>query len=255
MGAKGWRVLASVLIVTLAALGTASRPADAAVASDVGRAKVIQDPDYAGRFGSENRALLKITKVDRRDRPIAGAFQAVDLEMFCESGPIQRVTTEVVRVRFHNERFFSGDDYDLSDSGYEAYKTVRGKLSPSGRRIRGKFLQIEHSAEPNITPGCATDGYLRWRAKRSAASTEKNRRGPVCPTHRLPGEKAGDRFDAGRLVGKTVQVARRMARRHDCSVRVVKRNGQLPIVSADFNPFRINVAVRDHRIKNVMGVD
>jgi hypothetical protein len=34
----------------------------------------------------------------------------------------------------------------------------------------------------------------------------------------------------------------------------VKRNGQLLIVAQDFSPSRINVAVRDHRIKNILGV-
>jgi hypothetical protein len=81
------------------------------------------------------------------------------------------------------------------------------------------------------------------------------KRAPRCPTNEIPRATARDeRFDATRLVGKTIKRARRLARRHDCSVRVVKRNGELLIVSQDFDPYRINVAVVDHDVKQVLGI-
>jgi hypothetical protein len=61
-------------------------------------------------------------------------------------------------------------------------------------------------------------------------------------------------FDADRIEGKTLGDARALARKWDCSVRVVARNHESFVVTDDFNTGRINVAVVDHRIRRVVGI-
>ena len=73
-------------------------------------------------------------------------------------------------------------------------------------------------------------------------------KGPYCPR----GHEDG--YRARKLVGKPVPRARKAARRHDCSLRIVKRNGRDLAVTADFVPSRINVAVRDGRVTGIAGV-
>jgi hypothetical protein len=48
--------------------------------------------------------------------------------------------------------------------------------------------------------------------------------------------------------------SREAARRHDCTVRVVKRNGENLAITDDLEPNRINVAVRDRRVTCIRGV-
>lgn len=116
---------------------------------------------------------------------------------------------------------------------YRLVKSVsRGFRGPS-LRLNGRFRIIREEPEP-------------------PAATKRATR---CPTNEVTRSAERDeRFDAGRLLGKTMPRARRLARRHGCSVRVVTRDGELLIVSQDFNPYRINVAVRDHLVKRMMGV-
>lgn len=61
-------------------------------------------------------------------------------------------------------------------------------------------------------------------------------------------------FDARELRGRQLPFARRGAHRHDCSLRVVKRDGENLAVTADFSPSRINVAVADGRVIRIAGV-
>lgn len=70
-----------------------------------------------------------------------------------------------------------------------------------------------------------------------------------CPRH-----DREDRFDANRVEDKRVKRARRIARRHDCVVRVVKRDGEDLTITDDLRHDRINVVVRDRRVKRVDGV-
>jgi hypothetical protein len=70
---------------------------------------------------------------------------------------------------------------------------------------------------------------------------------------RTPG-RAAEPIDARKLVGKRMPRARRMAARHDCELRVVRRNGEWLIVTDDYRRDRANVAVRDRRVKRVLGV-
>lgn len=67
-------------------------------------------------------------------------------------------------------------------------------------------------------------------------------------------KRAEDPILVSRLVDKRVRVARRMARRHDCVVRVVRRNGEWLAVTDDYRTDRVNVIVRDRRIKRIHGV-
>jgi hypothetical protein len=69
-----------------------------------------------------------------------------------------------------------------------------------------------------------------------------------------PRDDREDRFNANRIEGKRVKRGRRIARRHDCVVRVVRRNGKDLAGTDDLRYDRINVAVRDRRIKRVVGV-
>ena len=94
-------------------------------------------------------------------------------------------------------------------------------------------------AAPVIATG-ATEGT----DARHGASGEGQR----CPR----GDHEG--YEARRLKGKTTKRARKVARRHDCFIRVVKRNGEYLAVTDDFVVNRINVGVRRHVVKSVHGV-
>ena len=61
-------------------------------------------------------------------------------------------------------------------------------------------------------------------------------------------------YDADRLEDRRLRRARRIAHKHDCTVRVVKRNGEFLPVTDDLRPNRINVAIERGRIRRVMGV-
>jgi hypothetical protein len=61
-------------------------------------------------------------------------------------------------------------------------------------------------------------------------------------------------FDARELVGESVQDAARLARRNDCSVRVVERDGQPLPGTDDFVPSRINVVIDDGLVTQVADV-
>jgi hypothetical protein len=80
-----------------------------------------------------------------------------------------------------------------------------------------------------------------------AANAQTPSGGHFCPRH-------SEEFDARELVGLQVGKARRRAERHDCSLRVVRRNGEWLVVTQDFRSDRINVAVRDRRVRRIVGV-
>ena len=61
-------------------------------------------------------------------------------------------------------------------------------------------------------------------------------------------------YDADRLEDRRLKRARRIAHKHDCTVRVVKRDGEHLPVTDDLRPNRINVAVERGRIRRVIGV-
>jgi len=48
--------------------------------------------------------------------------------------------------------------------------------------------------------------------------------------------------------------ARTTARRHGCTVRVVRLDGEWLAVTDDFGPDRINVEVEEERIKRINGI-
>lgn len=54
----------------------------------------------------------------------------------------------------------------------------------------------------------------------------------------------GRGFNAKKLKGKRLVVARELALRHGCPVRVVRRNGRDLPVTADLKPNRVNVAIK-----------
>jgi hypothetical protein len=61
-------------------------------------------------------------------------------------------------------------------------------------------------------------------------------------------------FDANRIEGERTRRARRVAARHDCTIRVVKRDGVWYPGTDDFVTNRINVVVRDRHVVRVTGV-
>jgi len=80
-----------------------------------------------------------------------------------------------------------------------------------------------------------------------------------CPTDRDPngvrlrGVTRGD-FDARRLLGRPEDEARRIARAAGCEVRVARRDGEgLPGI-ANLDSRRINVAVTDGRVVEIISV-
>jgi hypothetical protein len=80
-----------------------------------------------------------------------------------------------------------------------------------------------------------------------------DRRGASGEGQRCPrGDHEG--YEARRLKGKTTKRARKVARRHDCYIRVIKRNGEYLAVTDDFVVNRINVGVRRQVVKTVHGV-
>jgi hypothetical protein len=69
-----------------------------------------------------------------------------------------------------------------------------------------------------------------------------------CPLHDPDG------YNARRLIGRRLPRAREIARAHDCTVRVVKRDGESLPVTLDLSTTRIDVAVRDRRVTAIDGV-
>ena len=74
--------------------------------------------------------------------------------------------------------------------------------------------------------------------------------GPLCPR----GVSADERLDASQLKGMKLWKARRLAGRYECEVRVVKLDGEWLDVTTDLVRDRINVVVRDRRIRKVLNV-
>lgn len=75
-----------------------------------------------------------------------------------------------------------------------------------------------------------------------------------CPAQRpwLPQREM--RLDARELIGLSLREAEAVARRHDCLVRVVERDGKRPSVFLDERAFRINVIVERRVVKGVSDV-
>lgn len=86
-------------------------------------------------------------------------------------------------------------------------------------------------------------------AEANGSIDDRNDGRQMCPK----GSGAGG-YDADRLEDRRMKRARRIAREHDCTVRVVKRDGEVLGVTDDFRPNRINVAVERRRIRRVIGV-
>lgn len=69
-----------------------------------------------------------------------------------------------------------------------------------------------------------------------------------CPSTEFPG------FNARELIGMRLKRARMVARRHDCIVRVVRRDGEPIAGTDDYRDDRINVAVENERIVRIAGI-
>ncbi len=86
-----------------------------------------------------------------------------------------------------------------------------------------------------------------------AAAEAKFQRGPgpkLCPsTERVWNAKKS-------ILGKRLPVARRIAKQHGCTVRVVNRNGNSLVVAGDLRTNRLNVYIRGpkKRVVRIIGV-
>ena len=69
-----------------------------------------------------------------------------------------------------------------------------------------------------------------------------------CPLHDPDG------YNARRLIGRRLPRAREIAHAHDCTVRVVKRDGESLPITEDFSRTRIDVAVNDGRVTAIDGI-
>jgi hypothetical protein len=87
----------------------------------------------------------------------------------------------------------------------------------------------------------------------SAAAPPPPSGGYICPRPQA-GPPMRESYDARDLVGLRVAKARRVAERHRCTLRVVRRNGEDLVVTQDFRTDRINVAVRRHVVKRIVGI-
>jgi hypothetical protein len=86
-----------------------------------------------------------------------------------------------------------------------------------------------------------------------AAAQDASARGHVCPSG-TPSDPATEHYDARELVGLRVGEARRIAESHRCLLRVVRRDGEPLVVTQDFRTDRINVSVRDHIVRRIVGI-
>lgn len=64
----------------------------------------------------------------------------------------------------------------------------------------------------------------------------------------------GEGWNAKRIIGRPLAQADRIARRHNCAVRVVLIDGMTLIRTADLLPNRINVVVRGGRVTRILGL-
>jgi hypothetical protein len=63
----------------------------------------------------------------------------------------------------------------------------------------------------------------------------------------------GETLDATALTGLGLPEAERRAERRGCSVRVVERDGESLVVTEDFRPDRVNLAVEDGEVVAIIG--
>ena len=113
-------------------------------------------------------------------------------------------------------------------------------------RTAAAFIVVGLLLAAPVAATSAGEDLAAGNANRDSASSGTD--GQRCPR----GDHDG--YEARRLIGKTLERARKAARRRDCYVRVVKRNGEYLSVTDDFVVNRINVGVRRRIVKSVHGV-
>jgi hypothetical protein len=69
-----------------------------------------------------------------------------------------------------------------------------------------------------------------------------------CPT------EGAKRLDTYRLEGKKLGKAKRLAKRHQCTVRVLRRDGEWLFYTLDLRQDRVNIAIDGRRVVEVFGV-
>ncbi|MEA2348563.1 MAG: hypothetical protein QOG62_2350 [Thermoleophilaceae bacterium] len=108
-----------------------------------------------------------------------------------------------------------------------------------------------------VKPAYLAAGLLAAAALSSPATAATAATNYICPdpsVETLTGFAPTNPFDSRTLDGKRTKSARRQAAEHDCTIRVVRRNGNDLVVTEDFSFSRIDVAVKNRRITKVFGV-
>lgn len=121
-----------------------------------------------------------------------------------------------------------------------------GALDPSTDRCGERFSLEED--ETLIATVTASPGQ---RCTIELQDSDDGHSRATCPRG-TPDDSA---LQAGRLIGLSVEAAMDIADDHQCIVRVVRRNGRDLVVTQDFRGDRVNVAVEEGRITQVLGVN
>ena len=90
-----------------------------------------------------------------------------------------------------------------------------------------------------------------------APAATNGKEGIPCPAPRVdppPEPGTTESWNAEKLEGRKIRKAKKIAEKHGCTVRVVKKDGEDLPVTMDFSYNRINVSVRDRRVKKVYTV-
>jgi hypothetical protein len=103
--------------------------------------------------------------------------------------------------------------------------------------------------------GCGDDDPPDRAAPEPPPEVQRRTKPVWCPAPRYEQVRRGDgrydverlphgTFDARELLGETTRQAERLAKRNECSLRVVVRDGERLVTTQDLRPNRINVSVR-----------
>lgn len=119
-------------------------------------------------------------------------------------------------------------------------RAIKGRMAPH-TSIRLAACAI--LASGFLLAGCLSNEGGDGGSADTAATPSRS---PInCP------RREADPLDATVLVGEPLASAQRVAKRHGCYVRVVKRNGKALAVTSDLVLNRINVVVDDGLVERI----
>ena len=156
-------------------------------------------------------------------------------------GSVSRTGRIVGRDGTDEIRGAIGPDLIIGDNA-----KLRGGPHPTG--VGSGDLLSGGSADDSLVGGDEDDDCFGRNGRDSFDSCETRKLS--CP------EGASDGVRPEELLGARVERARNIIERFDdgCTLRVVERDGRPLVVTDDFRPTRINVAVRNERITQIRGL-